>query len=268
MGKISNSSQCVIAPESRLHHSAYNQLAETNCVVTLHTSDLEQDNMAAEGIVNTLKAKLKKNDEEREMYETECRETKAKLETESKSREETESEVLNLQNKIKLLQGKIETKDNAAEEAERKSKDTSDHLLNSDEQRQNIENKYNITEDKMEVLQQQVLEAKKIAEESDQKCAEIVRKLIMTEHQKNRAEEKATRNDNKIVGLQAELSGLTKTVASLYGGAESRAETAERAVQKLQKEVDAKESEMMTENGKQKKMEEGMENLMQNIASI
>merc|ERR1712128_80810 len=203
-----------------------------------------------------------------------------------------ESEVLNLQNKIKLLEGKIETKDNAVEEAERKSKDTSDHLLNSDEQRQNIENKYNITEDKMEVLEQQVVEAKKIAEESDQKCEEIVRKLIMTEHQKDRAEERATRNDNKIVGLQTELSGITKTVASLSGDgdkawateedlenkvkylkdrimdAESRAEMAERAVQKLQKEVDAKESEMMTEKGKEKKMQEDMENLMQSIASI
>merc|ERR1711935_717565 len=134
--------------------------------------------------------------------------------------------------------------------------------------------------------------AKKIAEESDQKCEEIVRKLIMTEHQKDRAEERALRNDNKIVGLQTELSGITKTVASLSGDgdkawateedlenkvkdlkdrimdAESRAEMAERAVQKLQKEVDAKESEMMTEKGKEKKMEEDMENLMQSIASI
>merc|ERR1712025_893103 len=139
---------------------------------------------------------------------------------------------------------------------------------------------------------QQVLEAKKIAEESDQKCEEIVRKLMLTEHQKDRAEERAARNDSKIVGLQTEVLELSKTVASLSGSeeksalrgddietqvkelkdrimdAEYRAETAERVVQKLQKEVDAKEGEMMTEKGKSKKMEEDMESLMQSIASI
>merc|ERR1712106_916855 len=97
---------------------------------------------------------------------------------------------------------------------------------------------------------------------------EIVRKLIMTEHQKDKAEERATRYDNKIVGLQTELPCLTTSVASLYGDAESRAEMAERAVQKLQNEVDAKESEMMIEKVKERKMEEDMENLMQSIASI
>jgi len=50
--------------------------------------------------------------------------------------------------------------------------------------------------------------------------------------------------------------------------AECRAEMAERAMQKLQREVDAKEGEMTTEKGKSRKMEEDMESLMQSIASI
>merc|ERR1712176_348335 len=128
-------------------------------------------------------------------------------------------------------------------------------------------------------------EAKRIAEESDQKCEEIVRKLTLTEFQKDRAEERAARNDNKIRGLQTELAQLNKTVGSLSGcedragareddienqvkdlkdrimDAECRAEMAERAVQKLQKEVDAEESELLGETSKKKKMEEEMENL-------
>jgi len=248
--------------------------------------------MAADGIVNTLKAKIKANGEELERYETECRETREKLESESKSREEAELEVLNLERKIKLLESQIETKNDAVEETERKLQNTSDHLQSSDEHRQNIETKYTSTEDKIEILEQQVLEAKKIAEESDQKCEEIVRKLVLTEQQKDRAEERAARNDSKIVGLQTEVSDLNKTVASLSGSeeksalrgddietqvkelkdrlmdAECRAETAERAVQKLQKEVDVKEGEMMTEKGKSRKMEEDMESLMTSIASI
>lgn len=226
------------------------------------------------------------------MYESECQQIRTKLEEESKQREESEVEVLDLQRKVKLLEGNIERKEDRLQEVTRQLKDTSEHLQNSDDRRQTIETTFGTTGDRTDALELQVAEAKKIAEESDQKCEEIVRKLMLSEHQKDRAEDRASRNDSKIKGLQTELNELQRTVGSLTGNeeksgqreddtesqikvlkerfmdAESRAETAERAVQKLQKEVDSMESGMLVEKTKRKKMEEDMDSLMQSIADI
>merc|ERR550519_2119916 len=215
----------------------------------------------AAGIVNTLKTKIKENAEELEKYEVLAEETKTKLTAEKKLREETENEVCALQRKIKLLED-------------------------------NVERKYESTADKIESLEKQVAEAKTIAEESDQKCEEIVRKLVLSEHQKDRAEDRASRCDDKIKGLEEELNYIGKSMKTLsvngdksaekeddhedqvrelkerFTSAEVRAETADRAVQRLQKEMDILQDGMLKEKTKKKRMEEDMDSLMTSINNI
>merc|ERR1719477_249817 len=105
-------------------------------------------------------------------------------------------------------------------------------------------------------------------------------------------ETKADRNDNKIKGLESELGSVQTNMKSLtvsgdmqaekedesqgqmsslkqkFCEAEVRAETAEREVQKLQKEIDLMEADLLTEKNKQKRMDEDMESLLQSINSI
>jgi len=249
------------------------------------------DNMAA-GIVNTLKTKIKENAEELEKYEVLAEETKTKLTAEKKLREETENEVCALQRKIKLLEDNVERNEDRLEILTRNLQNTTESLETSDDGRQAIESKYESTADKIESLEKQVAEAKTIAEESDQKCEEIVRKLVLSEHQKDRAEDRASRCDDKIKGLEEELNYIGKSMKTLsvngdksaekeddhedqvrelkerFTSAEVRAETADRAVQRLQKEMDILQDGMLKEKTRKKRMEEDMDSLMTSINNI
>jgi len=246
----------------------------------------------AAGIVNTLKAKIKDNADELEKYEILTEENKKKYNDEKKLREEVEAEVLSLNRKIKLLEDNVRRNEDRLELMSGKSQTAEDRLQESEGRRQSMECKYESTADKIESLESQVSEAKRIAEESDQKCEEIVRKLMLAELQKDKAESKADRNDNKIKELESELGGIQSNVKSLsvsgdisagkedenedlvanlkrkFSEAEVRAEAAEREVQKLQKEVDLMEGDLLSEKAKQKRMDEDMENLLQSINSI
>lgn len=246
----------------------------------------------AAGIVNTLKSKIKENADELEKYEVLTEENRNKYNTEKKLREEVEAEVLAMQRKIKLLEDNLKRNEDRLDLMTGKSQTASDRLQESEDKRQTMENKYESTADKIESLENQVAEAKRIAEESDQKCEEIVRKLMLAELQRDKAESKADRNDNKIKCLESELGSVQSNVKSLsvsgdisagkedenedqvanlkrqFCDAEVRAETAEREVQKLQKEVDLMEGDLLSEKAKAKRMDEDMESLLQSINSI
>jgi len=257
-----------------------------------HSLDsIGRDNMAA-GIVNTLKTKIKENAEDLEKYEILAEETKKKVTSEKKLRDEAENEVSAMQRKIKLLEDNIERNQDRLEIITRNLQNTTESLETSDDGRQAIESKYETTADKIESLEKQVAEAKKIAEESDQKCEEIVRKLVLSEHNKDRAEDRASRCDDKIKGLEEELNYIGKSMQSLsvngdksaekednnedqirelkqrFSAAEVSAETADRAVQRLQKELDVLQDGMLKEKTKKKRMEEDMDSLMTSINSI
>merc|ERR1712200_303821 len=117
-------------------------------------------------------------------------------------------------------------------------------------------------------------QAKLIAEEADKKYEEVARKLAMVEADLERAEERAETGESKIVELEEELRVVGNNLKSLevseekaskkeecFGEqlrivtakckeAEARAEFAERSVQKLQKEVDRLEDELVHEKEK------------------
>ncbi|XP_055613107.1 tropomyosin-like isoform X9 [Uranotaenia lowii] len=114
----------------------------------------------------------------------------------------------------------------------------------------------------------------------------------MVEADLERAEERAEAGEGKIVELEEELRVVGNNLKSLevseekatqreetYGGqvrvldqrlkeAEARAEFAERSVQKLQKEVDRLEDELMNERSKNKMLQEEMEATLHDIQNM
>merc|ERR1712106_1048099 len=95
--------------QRRVHGSCSTDVGSvTNNLVIGHSLDsIGRDNMAA-GIVNTLKTKIKENAEDLEKYEILAEETRKKVTSEKKLRDEAENEVSAMQRKIKLLEDNIE----------------------------------------------------------------------------------------------------------------------------------------------------------------
>ena len=88
--------------------------------------------MAAAGIVNTLKTKIKENAEELEKYEILAEENRKKFDAEKKVREETEAEVSALQRKIKLLEDSVERSNDRLEVITRNLHNANESLETSD----------------------------------------------------------------------------------------------------------------------------------------
>jgi len=88
--------------------------------------------MAAAGIVNTLKTKIKENAEELEKYEVLAEENRKKFDAEKKVREETEAEVSALQRKIKLLEDSVERSNDRLEVITRNLHNANESLETSD----------------------------------------------------------------------------------------------------------------------------------------
>ena len=100
-----------------------------------HSIDcIARDNMAA-GIVNTLKTKIKENAEELEKYEVLSEDTRKKVTSEKKLREESEAEVSAMQRKIKLLEDNIERNQDRLEVITRNLQNTTESLETSDDGR-------------------------------------------------------------------------------------------------------------------------------------
>lgn len=122
-----------------------------------------------------------------------------------------------------------------------------------------------------------------MAEDADRKYDEVARKLAMVEADLERAEERAETGESKIVELEEELKVVGNNLKSLEVSeekalqkeesyeltirsanqrlqeAEARAEFAERSVQKLQKEVDRLEDELVHEKERYKSISDDLD---------
>ncbi|XP_026674634.1 tropomyosin alpha-1 chain isoform X5 [Ceratina calcarata] len=187
-----------------------------------------------------------------------------------------ESEVAALNRRIQLLEEDLERSEERLATATAKLAEASQAADESERIRKALENRTNMEDDRVSLLEQQLAQAKLIAEEADKKYEEVARKLVMMEQDLERAEERAELSEGKIVELEEELRvvgnnlkslevseekatqreetfvGQVKILDSQLKEAEARAEFAERSVQKLQKEVDRLEDELVHEKEKYK----------------
>ncbi|XP_026741013.1 tropomyosin-2 isoform X5 [Trichoplusia ni] len=187
-----------------------------------------------------------------------------------------ESEVAALNRRIQLLEEDLERSEERLATATAKLSEASQAADESERIRKALENRTNMEDDRVAILEAQLSQAKLIAEESDKKYEEVARKLVLMEQDLERAEERAEQSDCKIVELEEELRVVGNNLKSLevseekamasrehvedkihsisqkLSQAEARAEFAERSVQKLQKEVDRLEDELVAEKEKYK----------------
>nr|XP_050846483.1 calponin homology domain-containing protein DDB_G0272472 isoform X11 [Vespula vulgaris] len=195
-----------------------------------------------------------------------------------------ESEVAALNRRIQLLEEDLERSEERLATATAKLAEASQAADESERARKILENRSLADEERMDALENQLKEARFLAEEADKKYDEVARKLAMVEADLERAEERAEAGESKIVELEEELrvvgnnlkslevseekatqreetfEGQVKILDSQLKEAEARAEFAERSVQKLQKEVDRLEDEMVTEKEKFKEIGDGLDN--------
>ncbi|XP_030375973.1 microtubule-associated protein futsch isoform X4 [Scaptodrosophila lebanonensis] len=182
-----------------------------------------------------------------------------------------ESEVAALNRRIQLLEEDLERSEERLGSATAKLSEASQAADESERIRKALENRTNMEDDKVALLENQLAQAKLIAEEADKKYEEVARKLVLMEQDLERSEEKVELSESKIVELEEELRVVGNNLKSLEVSeekatqkeetfetqikvldhslkeAEARAEFAERSVQKLQKEVDRLEDELICE---------------------
>ncbi|CAH0757987.1 unnamed protein product [Diatraea saccharalis] len=187
-----------------------------------------------------------------------------------------ESEVAALNRRIQLLEEDLERSEERLATATAKLAEASQAADESERARKVLENRSLADEERMDALENQLKEARFLAEEADKKYDEVARKLAMVEADLERAEERAEAGESKIVELEEELrvvgnnlkslevseekanqreeeyKNQIKTLTTRLKEAEARAEFAERSVQKLQKEVDRLEDELVAEKEKYK----------------
>nr|XP_037874185.1 tropomyosin-2 isoform X12 [Bombyx mori] len=191
-----------------------------------------------------------------------------------------ESEVAALNRRIQLLEEDLERSEERLATATAKLSEASQAADESERARKVLENRSLADEERMDALENQLKEARFLAEEADKKYDEVARKLAMVEADLERAEERAESGESKIVELEEELRVVGNNLKSLEVSeekatkreetyethlklldaqlkeAEARAEFAERSVQKLQKEVDRLEDEVVEERSKYKAIAE------------
>ncbi|XP_075238607.1 tropomyosin 1 isoform X5 [Lycorma delicatula] len=194
-----------------------------------------------------------------------------------------ESEVAALNRRIQLLEEDLERSEERLATATAKLAEASQAADESERIRKALENRTNMEDDRVSILEAQLAQAKLIAEEADKKYEEVARKLVMMEQDLERAEERAEQSDSKIVELEEELrvvgnnlkslevseekanqreeeyKNQIKTLTTRLKEAEARAEFAERSVQKLQKEVDRLEDELVIEKEKYRVIGDGLD---------
>ncbi|XP_014357466.2 tropomyosin isoform X1 [Papilio machaon] len=182
-----------------------------------------------------------------------------------------ESEVAALNRRIQLLEEDLERSEERLATATAKLAEASQAADESERARKVLENRSLADEERMDALENQLKEARFLAEEADKKYDEVARKLAMVEADLERAEERAEAGESKIVELEEELrvvgnnlkslevseekanqreeeyKNQIKTLTTRLKEAEARAEFAERSVQKLQKEVDRLEDDLINE---------------------
>ncbi|XP_055699710.1 tropomyosin isoform X8 [Phlebotomus papatasi] len=203
-----------------------------------------------------------------------------------------ESEVAALNRRIQLLEEDLERSEERLASATAKLAEASQAADESERARKILENRSLADEERMDALENQLKEARFLAEEADKKYDEVARKLAMVEADLERAEERAEAGESKIVELEEELrvvgnnlkslevseekanqreeeyKNQIKTLTTRLKEAEARAEFAERSVQKLQKEVDRLEDDLVNERGKNKLLQDEMETTLHDIQNM
>ncbi|XP_071055310.1 tropomyosin isoforms c/e isoform X7 [Onthophagus taurus] len=203
-----------------------------------------------------------------------------------------ESEVAALNRRIQLLEEDLERSEERLATATAKLAEASQAADESERIRKALENRTNMEDDRVAILESQLAQAKVIAEEADKKYEEVARKLAMVEADLERAEERAEAGESKIVELEEELRVVGNNLKSLEVSeekaaatrdscedkihvitdklreAEARAEFAERSVQKLQKEVDRLEDELLAEKERNKQLADEMEATLHDIQNM
>ncbi|CAH2002536.1 unnamed protein product [Acanthoscelides obtectus] len=203
-----------------------------------------------------------------------------------------ESEVAALNRRIQLLEEDLERSEERLATATAKLAEASAAADESERQRKILENRSLADEERMDALENQLKEARFLAEEADKKYDEVARKLAMVEADLERAEERAEAGESKIVELEEELRVVGNNLKSLEVSeekanqreeeyknqiknlttrlkeAEARAEFAERSVQKLQKEVDRLEDDLLLEKEKNKMLADEMEATLHDIQNM
>ncbi|XP_030752490.1 tropomyosin isoform X3 [Sitophilus oryzae] len=203
-----------------------------------------------------------------------------------------ESEVAALNRRIQLLEEDLERSEERLATATAKLAEASQAADESERQRKALEHRSLADEERMDALENQLKEARFLAEEADKKYDEVARKLAMVEADLERAEERAEAGESKIVELEEELRVVGNNLKSLEVSeekaavtrehsedkiriisdklreAEARAEFAERSVQKLQKEVDRLEDDLLSEKEKNKILADEMEATLHDIQNM
>ncbi|CAH0553632.1 unnamed protein product [Brassicogethes aeneus] len=219
----------------------------------------------AESEVAALNRRIQLLEEDLERSEERLASATSKLAEASAAADESERIRKALENRtnmeddrVSILESQLAQAKLIAEEADKKYEEV-------------LENRSLADEERMDALENQLKEARFLAEEADKKYDEVARKLVLMEQDLERAEERAESSDSKIVELEEELrvvgnnlkslevseekAAVTRehsedkirTISDKLREAEARAEFAERSVQKLQKEVDRLEDELVAE---------------------
>ncbi|KAG9511244.1 hypothetical protein GZH46_00191 [Fragariocoptes setiger] len=234
----------------------------------------------AEEEVRGLQKKIQQIENELDTVQENLSQANVKLEEKEKTLLQAEADLAAHNRRIQLLEEDLERSEERLKVATQKLEEASQAADESERMRKMLEHRSITDEERMEALESQLKEARMMAEDADRKYDEVARKLAMVEADLERAEERAETGESKIVELEEELKVVGNNLKSLEVSeekalqkeetyemtirgatqrlqeAEARAEFAERSVQKLQKEVDRLEDELVHEKEKYKGISE------------
>lgn len=235
--------------------------------------------------MQTLRDDLEKT---REDYEEKCRE----LEAEKINKNQVENDFHSVSRKLQLIEGLHETAETKAEDACKRLEEITKMVDEHERSKRVLENRQTIDDDRIESLESNLKVAKMAAVEAEKNFEETFRKLKMTESELERAEDRADTTERKLKEIDTELLVVTSTLKSLEHNeskatekedtmedtirdlnlklkeAEYRASDGERAVNKLQRDMDNCEEELLRERAANKALKEELENAFNEIANF
>ena len=230
---------------------------------------------------------------ELEKFKVDADMTSKALQQEIQLREESERHVASLnRDPFTGLEGDNESYQDKLDWAHNKLDNTVQSAEEANKLVKSLETKLELDDGELVKLEEQVATAKQIAEETGRKYEEAARKLALVEADLERAEERAEAGESKNVELEQEVKVVSLNLKSLeaseiqscksedsfseqlrtlneqWKAYEVRSEAAERAVQRLQREVDTLEDSVMAAKNKNKKLGEEMEAAFRDIQNL
>jgi len=244
------------------------------------------------GLFDVLKQKMLESKEELEKWKVEVELMSKKKHELISLRDEAEGLVASISRKIRLVELDLDRTDERLNLANNNLATATQSAEESERLVKSLENKNDQEDSKLDELEKQVIKAKVLAEEADKKYGETARKLALLETDLERAEERVIAGESKIIVLEEEVKVASNNLKSLealefqsckseesfadqlkdltshYKEAEARAEIAERAVQRLQKEVDRMEDKLMEAKDENKKLDDALEAALRDIQNL